>query len=264
MTALGWVGPRIDRLRYMGSHIGFGNTARYCAGYLRNFGPGRPSPVKFTTPLAIHPLLCRPSTSDFSVFQQIYIEREYQCLDGRSNVDLVIDCGANVGYSSAYFLSRFPGARVVAVEPEEGNYTMLERNLSAYGDRVTTMRCGIWSQTMGLCISEARYRDGLAWSTQIRACRPGEPAQIQAVVVDDILTQSGADRISILKMDIEGAEGEVFAKGPPRWLEKVDALVIELHSDTSFGDCVGRFFQALDGLPFRIFQSGELTVCIRQ
>ena len=67
------------------------------------------------------PLKCRPKTTDIRVFRQIYVSREYRCLDEVRDAGLIIDCGANVGYSSAYFLTRFPKSYLIAIEPDPGN-----------------------------------------------------------------------------------------------------------------------------------------------
>src|SRR4051794_15464208 len=69
----------------------------------------------------LSPLELRLGSSDIDAFHQIYILEEYRCLRNLENVSLVFDCGANVGFASAYFLSCFPKARVVAVEPDERN-----------------------------------------------------------------------------------------------------------------------------------------------
>ena len=79
---------------------------------------------------ALYPLYCRPGTSDLEVFRQVFMERQYACLGAAPSPRLIVDCGANVGYSSAYFLSRFPDAKLIAVEPDSGNFQMLQRNLA--------------------------------------------------------------------------------------------------------------------------------------
>src|SRR5262245_51635214 len=76
---------------------------------------------------SMYPLFGRRSSSDVEVFHQVFIEREYKCLDDLSDVGLIIDCGANVGYSSAYFLSKHPTSRIIAVEPDPDNFAMLRR-----------------------------------------------------------------------------------------------------------------------------------------
>ena len=75
---------------------------------------GATAPYTLKSRHALHPLQCRSRTTDSAVFWQVFIGLEYECLDDVADVGLVIDCGANVGYSSAYFLSRFPRCTVVA------------------------------------------------------------------------------------------------------------------------------------------------------
>ena len=48
----------------------------------------------------MHRLFVRRGSSDLDVFDQIFIQNEYGCLDDLTDVRFVIDCGANVGYSS--------------------------------------------------------------------------------------------------------------------------------------------------------------------
>ena len=59
----------------------------------------------------------------------IHVDLEYEPLDDLDDIRLVVDCGANVGYASAYFLSHFPQARVIAVEPDDQKFEALRRNL---------------------------------------------------------------------------------------------------------------------------------------
>ena len=95
-------------------------------------------------PLALHPLWCRWGGSDYFVFNQIFRHPEYACVAGLPRVELVIDCGANAGYSAAYFLSRYPQCRLIAVEPEPGNFALLQRNLAPYGERAKPVHAGVW------------------------------------------------------------------------------------------------------------------------
>jgi len=198
------------------------------------------------------------------VFHQIFVEREYACLDEVENVDLVIDCGANVGYSSAYFLTRFPNCHVIAVEPDPDNFKMLEHTLAPYGGRARAVAAGVWSHEAPLVMSEEPYRDGGSWARQVRVCKEGETPTMQAVDIATLLKQSGKERISILKVDIEGAEAAVFAQNTAEWLDRVDNLVIELHHDSPFGPVADVFHDAISRHPFDLSVSGELTVCKRR
>jgi hypothetical protein len=45
------------------------------------------------------------------------------------------------------------------------------------------------------------------------------------------------------------------------WLDKVDAMAIELHDDSSFGNATQVFFSAIKDRGYTVSQSGELTIC---
>lgn len=205
------------------------------------------------------PLYARGGTSDLSVFYQIFVEREYACLDDARGVKFIVDCGANVGYSSAYLLNRFPEARLIAVEPDADNFRMLEINLAPYRERCTLIQSGVWSCATGLVVSPVRQGSGDEWGITVRQCLPGEAAMVDAVDLGSLLRDSGEARISILKIDIEGSEREVFASNVDGWIDRFDNLVIELHGD----ECETAVRRALRGQPIDYSTSGELTVCKR-
>jgi hypothetical protein len=107
------------------------------------------------------------------------------------------------------------------------------------------------------------FRDGGEWTKQVREARSNDANVLPAVTVGALLRESGHQRISILKVDIEGSEAIVFSEGYGSWLSKVDVIVIELHDDSAFGDCARVFHQAISGQGFTVSRVGELTVCRR-
>jgi FkbM family methyltransferase len=257
---LGKLGQKWGRIRTRMVELGFWNELLY---EYHHIGPWfHRSTFRLTPRHARHALYARHGTSDQYVFEQIFIELEYAPLCGISDVQLVMDCGANVGYSSAYFLTQFPECHVIAVEPDQSNFAMLERNLLPYGNRVTTVRSGIWSESVPLVVSKEQYRDGKEWTFHVRPCQPGEKADFQGVDIESLLATSGFDRISLLKIDIEGAEVVLF-RGNVDWLDRVDALAIELHEDSAFGKASDVFHSAMHGRGFEFTRSGELTICRR-
>ena len=63
-----------------------------------------------------------------------------------------------------------------------------------------------------------------------------EGVEVPAFTVEQILDDNNVSRVDLLKVDIEGAEKEVFANG--QFLPRVGHIVIELHNDYGFDDFV--------------------------
>jgi FkbM family methyltransferase len=198
-------------------------------------------------------VLARSGTSDFAVFDQIFVENEYSQLDRLKNVRFVIDCGANVGYSSTYFLSTHPQSFVIAVEPDGDNFDILTRNLRPYGKRSRAVQAAVWPDHEWLRFKDRGQR-GNEWSYSVE--QADQESGVKSVTIPDLIEMSGFNRISILKIDIEGAELNLF-KSNIEWLELVDNLVIELHGM----ECYEVFLKAISDR-FKISTSGELTVCL--
>ena len=209
------------------------------------------------TRYADHPLRCRAGTSDIDVFKHIYVLREYACFDDLADPGLIVDCGANVGMSTAYFLARFPNAKVIAVEPDPGNYQQLLHNTRPYGHRLHAVQAGVWPKSVGLKFVEDAFGDGRAWAVSVAEAGPGEQADIQAVSLGALLDGSGYERVSLLKIDIEGSEQALFSEGVEPWLGRVDNLVIELHGRA----CERVFYQAIEPYGFEVQASGGVVIC---
>lgn len=217
----------------------------------------RPKRGEFTlgSPHAAHPLFCRGGSSDIDVFKHIYVCREYSCLDHLSDPKLIIDCGANAGYSASYFLTRFPAAKLIAVEPDLGNFEMLRKNTACFGDRCDAVMAGVWSKSCGLVFSEVPFGDGREWARSVREARPLEVPVVEAVDIGGLLAASGFERISLLKIDIEGSEVAVFSGSHTEWIDRVDNLIIELHGD----ECGKLYHAAASAAGFESVIVGGLT-----
>jgi FkbM family methyltransferase len=237
------VGPTLRWLLIrVGKKLGFGGTEMWRV---------RPRQVE-------HALTARlRDSSDMSVFHQIFIFEEYSSLRDLGNVSLVLDLGANVGFSSAYFLSCFPKSRVVAVEPDARNLAVCRINLMAYGNRVILLHGAAWAERMRLCFSKGSFRDGREWTTQVSIPPLGSVGDVQAWDVGSLIDMAGGTDVDLLKVDIERAELALFGDTAKRWLPRIRNICIELHGP----DCQEAFFNALTDFDYELESSGELTIC---
>jgi FkbM family methyltransferase len=207
-------------------------------------------------------IFCRGNTSDALVLKQVFIDEQYlaSCRNGDS--DTIVDCGANVGYASVWYLSRYPKSILVAVEPEDGNFKLLQANLAFFGDRASVIKAAVWSNGTRLSLVKKESIGGVDWAWQVR----DDPinGNIAAVSINDLLDSFGFSNLSILKMDIEGAEAVVFADPKSdEWLSKVDVIAIELHDNAGFGPASEIFFNAIANRGFSTFHAGELVIAHR-
>jgi FkbM family methyltransferase len=207
-----------------------------------------------------HPLFFRYNSSDLSVFSQIFVYGEYEPLIEMQNVQFILDCGANVGYSAIYFLSKFPNAHIIAVEPDQQNYELLKQNLAPYSNRVTTLCAAIWSHPSQLKLHYVgQVGDKCEWAVEVKECEEPEKADIEAQDIGSILSGHKWDRVDILKIDIEGSETVVFGSNYESWIDKIQAFAIELHGI----ECEAAFLKALSYSDFNFSRSGELTIAQR-
>lgn len=247
--------------------LGFTDAARYISLRLQ---PERYAgeTIFFKPRNSLHKLACRSGTSDAMVFKQVFIDAEYSPLLGLTDVSTVLDLGANVGYSAAWFLSAFPGCRVIALEPARGNYELLRENLAPFGNRATCDLAAVWSETTFLKLQRREALGGHEWAWQVRSSsmtNTSDGERVRAFSMPDLLSRFHIDRVSILKMDIEGAETIIFsAPSVCNWLSRVDAIAIELHDNLGFGSATQSFFGAVAGEPLSCLRSGELIICRRQ
>jgi FkbM family methyltransferase len=241
------------------TNLGISQTVFYVLQRMRNRTSKAGRPFVVLSKRARHPLNCRAATSDLDVFGQIFVQREYRCLDDIRSAGLIIDCGANVGYSSAYFLTRYPSSSVICIEPDPGNFKALKSNLKPYEGRVTSLNSAVWSARTGLVLSEEPFGDGREWARTVREARADEQPTLLAVDIGTLIRESGRERVSILKIDVEGAEEVIFSSNYGEWIDKVDNLVIELHGER----CETVFHQAIAGRGYVVSRCDDLTVCKR-
>ncbi len=66
---------------------------------------------------------------------------------------------------------------------------------------------------------------GGEWGVRVT---PSAVGTVDSVTIPELLKMSGQDRISLLKIDIEGSKISLFGSDTKEWLSKVDNIVIEL------------------------------------
>ncbi len=201
----------------------------------------------------------RARSSDWDVFSQVMINGDYDAaFELIDDAQTALDGGANIGLATLALLRRYPNVAVVAVEPDAANYAMLERNTRAQRARVACVHAAIWSHDGEIRI-EHDFRDGREWSRQVSERGAGEV--VAARTIESLAASSGLPAFQLVKLDIEGAETEIFTHSAAGWTDGVESMIVELHPDSPFGDPRTGFESITEG--WLRAESGEYVVARR-
>jgi FkbM family methyltransferase len=174
----------------------------------------------------------RPGTSDDYTFAEVFPKAVYQpVVTAVERCQYIIDLGANIGLATRYFAGVYPGSRILAVEPCAENYSLLLRNTAALAmaGRCSCLRAAAWCH-MGEVSLSGHAKEGGFDSVQV--VRGNQTEQmVHAYNVANLIRESGFPHVDLLKVDIEGAEHELF-QGDVEWLRRVLSIAIEFHGDT--------------------------------
>ena len=172
----------------------------------------------------------------------------------------ILDLGANVGFATLRFAALLPGCHIVAVEPSESNFAQLCRNVQVLvrSGACQPLRAAVWCADTDLVIDNPG--EGCT-SFRVRAAtaRDAGDSMVPGKTMASLLDATGFDHVDLVKMDIEGAETNVF-QGDLAWLDRVRALAIEFHGnsrdDSRFDNIMNqRGFRVQDLNPHTTFAS---------
>ena len=235
------------------------NTFRYVykVGILKSIAIGMTilvSGAEYEVKWKHRPVHLRRATTDFHVFQQIFVFEQYNArrLKGLDEVSTIIDLGSNIGLSPLYFKMNYPNARVIAVEPEKKNFNILVKNVAGLSD-VYCLNNAIWNKPANLGIYDIGLGEyGFVMGEESK----NETGNVKAITMDEIIEKFQVKTIDILKIDIEGSEKELFSGNYESWLPKVRSIIIELH-DWFRPGCAASFFKAISMFDYTMSFKGE-------
>jgi FkbM family methyltransferase len=134
----------------------------------------------------------------------------------------VVDVGANIGYHTVLF-ARAVGesGRVIAFEPDPWNRELLERNVHDNGlAALVSIEAAAVTDYEGTCVLHV---DAESWGVHslspanLLSTERSRTVEVPATTLDASLARAGCDRIDILKVDAQGAEGRIL-RGAARTL----------------------------------------------
>lgn len=170
--------------------------------------------------------------ADASVIAEIFKEHEYRIVESaiRAATDPILDIGAHAGYFSLYVRSLNPEVKIIAVEPEPNNIEFLKTQL----DNNQFKNIDIINAALSAKTGNRKFilsKD----SHNHRLMKTGEGDTGKQVIsvytysLSDLIKKCILNKVSVLKMDIEGGEHEVFDSLNDDELKKIDTIIMEYH-----------------------------------
>lgn len=203
-----------------------------------------------------HPIYLRQETSDIPTFHKIFTFNDY-LINLKFEPQYIIDAGANIGLAAIFFANKYPNAKIVCIEPEMTNFEMLEKNIKNYKNIFAIKKALSNSPDIMLNVIDG---GGGNWAFATSNPQKAETKKIidsvPSVTIDEIMSTFNFPHIDLLKIDIEGAEKELFENNYENWLAKTKVLMVELHDGFKQG-CSKSFFRAISNYDFRYSQKGE-------
>ncbi|WP_290599682.1 FkbM family methyltransferase [Anabaena sp. AL93] len=166
--------------------------------------------------------------SDAFIFSEVF-DHCYYNLPLPFQPKTILDLGANAGFTAIFFARQYPSAEIACVEPIPGNVELLCKNLELNNIQAQVFQSAI-AVTDGFLEMELDANDyghkvaGIEYGKKLT----GKTIQVEALSIPTLLQKLGWNRISLLKIDIEGYEA-VLLKDNCDWLSLVDAICIECH-----------------------------------
>ncbi len=136
---------------------------------------------------------------------------------------LVIDAGANIGATSLFLAYMAPNLRIVAIEPQPDNFRLLEMNTD--GLNCECLNAAVAGVSGTITVVDPGLGEG-GFRTEEAPSGEG----LRAYTMNELYSRYCTDSVRpfVAKIDIEGAEGDVFSKGL-EWIEQTPVIMVELH-----------------------------------
>lgn len=189
---------------------------------------------------------------DFNeLLDEIFLVNSYYVPSINEAQPIILDCGGNCGFATIYFKLMYPEAKITTFEPNPYVYEILKKNikLNNFTDIIpVNAACGGKNEVVDFTIDE-QYSLASSYLNQIHS----KTIKVQKIALSDFINKE----ISLIKMDIEGAEFEVIQNLiETNKIKNVKRFAIEFHNRLFRNNSnLGEFLKLLEisGFDYNLF-----------
>ena len=161
-----------------------------------------------------------------TVVQEVFVDDVYQKFFSVEENDLVLDLGASVGPFGYHIKDKKP-AKIICLEPEKDLFKTLTKNLENINVPLVTLNKGLSS------IDGKSYLCGVFDPHKLEITNGHDGKFFETITFDTLLADNNITQIDFLKMDIEGAEYNIFNDEHFDWVTtNIKKVAAEIHLHT--------------------------------
>jgi FkbM family methyltransferase len=175
-----------------------------------------------------------PGDDPITLLEEVFWRRCYRREVTEPRNGVMIDIGANIGLVTLDWATRLPGATIHAYEPYPPTFSSLISNLKTNG---LLQKVSVHAEAVGRSGGTMVF-PAVALSSLVSAYRQdanshgSEEARVTTVSLDDVVARcTEGEAIRLLKIDTEGAEGEILEGASSSTLSRIDQMVVEYHDN---------------------------------
>jgi FkbM family methyltransferase len=163
--------------------------------------------------------------TDYQVFKYVFIDIYHVPFRQLPAQPVILDLGSNVGFTCVHYASLFPGAKIYGYELDVNNYQVALKNINELPTiHITNKGIGYAG---GVFYYESQQQSD---AFQLTEAKTPTSKEVSVIPLSEVLNEKVIPYVDFMKMDIEGAEIDIFDKGDLSWLNRVTRLHMEIHS----------------------------------
>lgn len=215
---------KIKKLTKYFKAFGFINTLKYSILSFLNFK----RLVKFE--LNNFNIFLRTQSTDLKAsYQNLFDEfDELKNFIDKSFDGLVVDAGGYIGISSIKINLLFPKSKIIVLEPNSENFEVLKQNVEQFLN-IKPFNVALSGKHSKEIILNDRGTGEWGFSTaELNDTNLKKNSSVKCLNLERILLDNANNKIDLLKLDINGAEKEIFELNYDI-LKDIDLIYVELH-----------------------------------